>query len=252
MSTFLDESLGSESKSEINEKDDKRVDISSPLSVSSDSSLYGSDNLLDPVKKLEQENRMLLIQVESLKLRIKCLTEENKSLRTAYVAIQAKAEQEEEFISNTLLKQIEVLKKEKETLALKYEQEEECLTNELSRKLNQLVAEKVQLEKTMEHEQEALVSKLMRKIDKLESVTAIKQQNLDQLRKEKIELENTLEQEQEALVNKLWKRMEKLENEKRNLQKKLEDFDKSEDCSPATSSPAPPPCQSDSLKHQRN
>lgn len=51
---------------------------------------------------------------------------------------QAKAEQEEEFISNTLMKKIQALKKEKETLALNYEQEEECLTNDLSRKLNQV------------------------------------------------------------------------------------------------------------------
>ena len=51
---------------------------------------------------------------------------------------QAKAEQEEEFISNTLLKKIQELKKEKENLALNYEQEEECLTNDLSRKLDQV------------------------------------------------------------------------------------------------------------------
>lgn len=51
---------------------------------------------------------------------------------------QARAEQEEEFISNTLLKKIQALKKEKETLAHHYEQEEECLTNDLSRKLNQV------------------------------------------------------------------------------------------------------------------
>ena len=51
---------------------------------------------------------------------------------------QAKAEQEEEFISNTLLKKIQALKKEKETLAHHYEQEEECLTNDLSRKLLQV------------------------------------------------------------------------------------------------------------------
>lgn len=51
---------------------------------------------------------------------------------------QARAEQEEEFISNTLLKKIQALKKEKETLALNYEQEEECLTNDLSRKLSQV------------------------------------------------------------------------------------------------------------------
>jgi len=52
--------------------------------------------------------------------------------------LQAKAEQEEEFISNTLLKKIQELKKEKENLALNYEQEEECLTNDLSRKLDQV------------------------------------------------------------------------------------------------------------------
>ena len=56
----------------------------------------------------------------------------------ASVHIQAKAEQEEEFISNTLLKKIQALKKEKENLALNYEQEEECLTNDLSRKLDQV------------------------------------------------------------------------------------------------------------------
>ncbi len=48
--------------------------------------------------------------------------------------MQAKAEQEEEFISNTLLKKIQELKKEKETLANNYEREEEFLTNDLSRK----------------------------------------------------------------------------------------------------------------------
>ena len=51
---------------------------------------------------------------------------------------QARAEQEEEYISNTLLKKIQALKKEKETLAMNYEQEEEYLTNDLSRKLMQV------------------------------------------------------------------------------------------------------------------
>ena len=52
-----------------------------------------------------------------------------------YLFQQAQAEQEEEFISNTLLKKIQTLKKEKEVLAMNYEQEEEFLTNDLSRKL---------------------------------------------------------------------------------------------------------------------
>lgn len=54
---------------------------------------------------------------------------------------QARAEQEEEFISNTLFKKIQALQKEKETLAVNYEKEEEFLTNELSRKLMQVSAE---------------------------------------------------------------------------------------------------------------
>ena len=48
------------------------------------------------------------------------------------------AEQQEEFISNTLLKKIQALKNEKEQLARNYEQEEEFLTNDLSRKLFQV------------------------------------------------------------------------------------------------------------------
>lgn len=59
---------------------------------------------------------------------------------TPYVSVsqQARAEQEEEFISNTLFKKIQALQKEKETLAVNYEKEEEFLTNELSRKLMQV------------------------------------------------------------------------------------------------------------------
>lgn len=84
------------------------------------------------------QNRVLKCELETYKLRVKSLQEENRHLRQASVHIQAKAEQEEEFISNTLLKKIQALKKEKENLALNYEQEEECLTNDLSRKLDQV------------------------------------------------------------------------------------------------------------------
>ncbi|KAH7977429.1 hypothetical protein HPB49_001488 [Dermacentor silvarum] len=137
------------------------------------------------VESLQQENRVLKMELETYRLRVKTLQEENRALRQVSVNIQAKAEQEEEFISNTLLKKIQALKKEKETLALNYEQEEECLTNDLSRKLNQLRQEKVQLEQSLEQEQEALVNKLMRKIERLEAQTLAKQANLEQLRREK-------------------------------------------------------------------
>lgn len=60
------------------------------------------------------------------------------SLQFVLSTQQAQAEAEEEFISNTLLKKIHSLKKEKEALAMNYEQEEEFLTNDLSRKLAQV------------------------------------------------------------------------------------------------------------------
>lgn len=185
-------------------------------------SLATSERLLRRLESLTQENRVLKTEVETLKLKIKGLNEMNHQLRRNSVNIQAKAEQEEEYISNTLLKKITELKKEKESLAINYEQEEECLTNELNRKFTQLRQEKVALEQTLAREQENQVSKLMRRIEKLEADMNNKQDCLERLRREKIELENALEQEQEALVNRLWKKMEKLETEKRELQEKLE------------------------------
>ncbi|XP_055347035.1 coiled-coil domain-containing protein 6-like [Paramacrobiotus metropolitanus] len=203
-----------------------------PLSASS------REQLQRVIERLQQENRVLKMEVDTHKLRIKSLQEENKSLRQQSVMIQAKAEQEEEFISNTLLKKIQVLKREKEVLAQNYEQEEECLTNDLSRKLMKLQREKVELESTLEREQECLVNKLMRKVEKLEHDIQSKQHSLEQLRREKGELENSLEQEQEALVNKLWIRMTKLEAEKRSLQQKLEQSPPSMDTGSDRAEPA--------------
>lgn len=107
-------------------------------------------------------------QIEALKQKVATLTEENKELRRNSVNIQQQAEQEEEFISNTLLKRIQRLKQEKESLAINYEQEEEFLTNDLSRKLQKVKAEKVEMEKTFEAESEALCNKLTAKISNLE------------------------------------------------------------------------------------
>jgi len=65
------------------------------------------------IVSLEQKNRVLKMEVEMYKLRCKQMQEENKNLRQASVSIQAKAEQEEEFISNTLMKNIHTLKKKR-------------------------------------------------------------------------------------------------------------------------------------------
>ncbi|XP_067934460.1 coiled-coil domain-containing protein 6-like isoform X1 [Watersipora subatra] len=211
------------------------ADSASEVEMESDTSSVdggGSFGLVNPkqtkesdvkrIESLSQENRVLRMEIDTLKLKNRSLQAQNKELRQNSVNIQARAEQEEEYISNTLLKKINSLKREKEMLAVNYEHEEEFLTNDLTRKLNQLRSEKVELEQTLEQEQEAQVNKLLKRIDKLESEIVSKQSTLEQLRREKVELENSLEQEQEALVNKLWKRMDKLEVEKRMLQERLD------------------------------
>ena len=136
------------------------------------------------MKTLIQENVVLKSEVDVLKLRCRSLQEENRSLRQASVSIQARAEQEEEAISNKLMKKIQTLRQEKEKLANNYEQEEEFLTNDLSRKLEQLRQEKEELEQTLEQEQECQVQQLVKRLRRLEQETEGKQMTLDQLRQE--------------------------------------------------------------------
>jgi coiled-coil domain-containing protein 6 len=136
------------------------------------------EHLIKRIDSLTQENRVLKVELETYKLRLKASQQEIKQLKHASVHMQAKAEQEEEFISNTLLKKIQELKKEKETLANNYEREEEFLTNDLSRKLQQLREEKQSLEHSLEQEQASQINKLMKRINRLEAETINKQNTL--------------------------------------------------------------------------
>lgn len=79
-----------------------------PMSPSSPELINSTDSATF-IKRLQLENRTLKMEVEALKLRVKSLTEEKKHLQEASVSIQARAEQEEEYISNTLLKKIQVI-----------------------------------------------------------------------------------------------------------------------------------------------
>lgn len=76
--------------------------------------------------------------MEELNNRVATLEATNKRIRETNVKMQARVEQEEEYISNMLLKRIQKLKSDKESIALKYEEEEEHLTNDLTRKLSQV------------------------------------------------------------------------------------------------------------------
>eukprot|EP00891_Asterochloris_glomerata_P000973 jgi/Astpho2/973/Aster-00804 len=134
--------------------------------------------------------------------------------------------QEEEFITNKLMKHLEQLKKEKQVLATEVSlaplhnhaahlgQEEEHLINNLQKRLEQLNSEKLELEKR-ESEQEGIVSKLQKKLLEAEGFSMEKHK----LNLEKVQLENQLEAKQEYIVHKLQKQVTRMGQEKMLLQK---------------------------------
>uniref|UniRef100_A0A915PYP8 Coiled-coil domain-containing protein 6 n=1 Tax=Setaria digitata TaxID=48799 RepID=A0A915PYP8_9BILA len=193
------------------------------------------DELLRKAIILLREKARFEEEITGLRARNESLQQLNKTIREKSVRLHAKAEQEEEFISNMLLKRIQKLKNDKEALALKYEQEEEFLTNDLTRKLSQLQNERDELAGQVEAEQSWVVDTLLVKIRKLEAEISANHTALEQLRREKVDLENALEHEQESLFNTLGKRMDQLEAEKRRMQARLDQASLSEDHSPASS-----------------
>ncbi|VDO20587.1 unnamed protein product [Haemonchus placei] len=205
--------------------------------------LYGEAvELLKRCRKQERQLREMQKSYDNL-------LSVNKQIKETYVKIYAKAEQEEEYISNILLKRIQKLKNDKETLAQKYEQEEEFLTNDLMRKIKQnrprsgaafksvsstlslilpifgavqLQSERDVLEGNVKSEQASVIDSLLTTIRRMESEMAAGRKNMDRMRKEKIDQENALEHEQELLFNTLGKQMDQLNQEKRKMQASLQ------------------------------
>ncbi|KAG6451809.1 hypothetical protein O3G_MSEX007362 [Manduca sexta] len=136
-------------------------------------STVSRDQLQKRIESLQQQNRVLKVELDTYKLRVKALQEENRALRQASVSI---------------------LRQEKCRLEQTLEQEQECLVNKLMRKIEKLEAEtlakqtnlerlrreKVELENTLEQEQEALVNRLWKRMDKLEAEKRSLQIRLDQ------------------------------------------------------------------------
>mmetsp|Transcript_44772 Transcript_44772/g.114468 ORF Transcript_44772/g.114468 Transcript_44772/m.114468 type:complete len:330 (-) Transcript_44772:188-1177(-) len=127
------------------------------------------------------------------------------------LAVHKQVEQEEEFITNKLMKRLEQLKKEKQILANEVEQEEEFLTNTLQKRLEKVAREKEHMENQLEAEQEYIVNKLQKKLEAL---------NMEKtkLHNDKVQLELQLEAEQEYIVNKLQTQVEALGREKSTMQ----------------------------------
>lgn len=76
-------------------------------------------------------------------------------------------EEEEENITNKLMKRLTELKREKERMARQSESEEEFLTNTLQIRLEELQRQKHSIIASAEAEQEFIVNKLQRQLDEL-------------------------------------------------------------------------------------
>mmetsp|Transcript_41004 Transcript_41004/g.73698 ORF Transcript_41004/g.73698 Transcript_41004/m.73698 type:complete len:322 (-) Transcript_41004:313-1278(-) len=137
--------------------------------------------------------------------------EELRLVKEQNLAVHKQVEQEEEFITNKLMKRLEQLKKEKQVLANEVEQEEEFLTNTLQKRLEKITREKEHMENQLEAEQEYIVNKLQKKLEALNNEKT-------KLHNDKVQLEMQLEAEQEYIVNKLQKQVEALGREKSTMQ----------------------------------
>ncbi|KAF0988168.1 hypothetical protein HZS_343, partial [Henneguya salminicola] len=126
------------------------------------------------------QNKRLREELNIYKQKVKTLETDNQQLRISKCAMQAKVEVEEEFITNSLLRQISSLKKNMENVKSKFEREEECVVTDLTNKLNKLENDKARLERLLETSRQENYEKLNKRIKKLEDETRCKQKHLDQ------------------------------------------------------------------------
>ncbi|KAI8072458.1 hypothetical protein BC940DRAFT_292648 [Gongronella butleri] len=120
-------------------------------------------------RQMAQRGKKLEFDLEMEQGHVNILRHDNQTLKQLTVNMTALAEQEEEYISNMLLKRISGLKKEKGELLMQVEQEEEYMTNMLQKKLNRLQKEKIDLENALEQEQEFIVNKLQKQLEALKA-----------------------------------------------------------------------------------
>ncbi|KAI9336588.1 hypothetical protein BD770DRAFT_243985 [Pilaira anomala] len=143
-----------------------------PILVEDHSGIENIDSLRQATQELYAKYSVGATKLKKLKFdlemeqgQINILRHDNQSLKKKAVQASALSEQEEEYISNKLLKHITGLKKEKGELLIQVEQEEEYLTNMLQKKLIKVQKEKIDLENALEQEQEYMVNRLQKQLD---------------------------------------------------------------------------------------
>ncbi|CAO3593982.1 unnamed protein product [Absidia cylindrospora] len=154
----------------IYEGNQKNDEIHTLLSTNNQQQLKQHiQRLFEQCRQQQTQIKKLEFNVEMEQGHVNILRHDNQTLKQLTVNMTALAEQEEEYISNKLLKRITGLKKEKSELLVQVEQEEEYMTNMLQKKLNRLQKEKIDMENALEQEQEFIVNKLQKQLDALKA-----------------------------------------------------------------------------------
>ena len=107
------------------------------------------------VEELRAQLEAARLEAAREKARSAAYASEIRNLKEQNLSAHNKVEQEEEFITNNLMKKLEKMNSEKREMMMRVEQEEEFLTNSLQKRLDRVLREKAELESQMarEHEQ---------------------------------------------------------------------------------------------------
>lgn len=147
----------------------------SGLVVSESSAYVGSDE----VNSLQRELASVKAELRRERKRRHAAEELVRELRRESTLNQIRVEEEEEMISNKLMKRLTELKQEKEQIARASESDSEWVTNSLSQRLEELQRQKHRIIAAAEEENEFIVNRLNKE--------------LEALRNEKLELERKVQ-----------------------------------------------------------
>ena len=106
------------------------------------------------VEELRAQLEAARLEAAREKARSAAYAAEIRNLKEQNLSAHNKVEQEEEFITNNLMKKLEKMNSEKREMMMRVEQEEEFLTNSLQKRLDRVLREKAELESQMAREQE--------------------------------------------------------------------------------------------------
>ena len=174
----------------------------------------------EDVAELRRQLETTRLEAAREKARASSYAAQIEELKRQNLSAHSRVEQEEELLTNNLMKKLEKVNSEKREMLMRVEQEEEFLTNSLQKRLDRVMREKLELEAQMAREHEQLDKSsgdLKRRLEALSS-------ERERLSAEKVELERQLEAEQEFIVNKLQKQTTNLAREKEQLRAEREDL----------------------------